>query len=244
MERDSLSVIVPAFNEERYIGTTLDAINNAISHAQMSKSISVEVVVVDNGSTDETAAIARAKGARVVVACQHNVATARNAGADAALGDLLVFVDADTHWSIGILTRILDVMQNESCVGGAVATAYHPKRLVLRFYLEFWRIIGRLCGMAQGATQFCTAQAFARVRGYNEAVFMGEDVEFHWKLRRLSKAVNGFVFTIEDEKVVPSCRKFDSWPVWKTLLLTNPLTCLLLSRCKSPWREWYSEPIR
>ncbi|MGE0756609.1 MAG: glycosyltransferase [Pirellulaceae bacterium] len=239
-----MSVIIPAFNEENYIGPTLDAIHNAISYARLSEGIRVEVLVVDNGSTDATAAIAQAKGARIVVTRQKNVATARNAGAHAATGDLLVFVDADTHWPIGVLTRILNVMQNDCCVGGAVATAYHPKRMVIRLYLEVWRQLGKLFDMAQGATQFCTAQAFAHIGGYDDAVFMGEDVDFHSKLRGHSKAINGVVCTIEDVKVVPSCRKFDSWPVWKTLVLTNPLTCLLFSRCRRPWRDWYSKPTR
>ena len=244
MGRNSVSVIVPAFNEARYIGPTLDAINNSISYAGISTNFSVEVIVVDNGSADETAAIAETKGARIVEACQKNVATARNAGGRVALGELLIFVDADTLWPVGVLKRILDVMQREQCVGGAVATAYYPKSRIVRLYVGLWEIMGRLFGMAQGATQFCRAQAFARIGGYDEAVFMGEDVEFFWKLRSSSKAAKGFVCIVNDEKVIPSCRKFDKWPFWKTALLTNPLTCFLFSRCKEPWRDWYSEPTR
>lgn len=244
MDRVFVSLIIPAFNEESYIGPTLDAINAAIAHSDVPDELRVEVIVVDNGSTDSTADLARSKGASVVDEPQGNVATARNAGARFAHGNVLVFVDADIHWPSTVLSRIVEIMEDESCVGGAVDTEYRPQSAIIQIYLQFWRVFSKLFHMAQGATQFCTAEAFESVAGYNESVFMGEDVDFYFRLRRYAKSKGCFVNMIEDVRVVPSCRKFDKWPIWKTLLLTNPVICLLFSRSRRPWGDWYTKPTR
>ncbi len=87
-----ISFIVPAYNEERLLGSTLCAIHQA------ARSIGepYEIIVADDGSTDRTAAVAAEHGARVVSVANRQIAATRNAGARQACGKLLVFVDADT----------------------------------------------------------------------------------------------------------------------------------------------------
>jgi len=92
----SISVIVPAFNEERCLPATLDAIDRSAALLESCAGVRAERIVVDNGSTDRTASVARSLGARVIAESQHNIARVRNCGAAAALGNVLVFVDADT----------------------------------------------------------------------------------------------------------------------------------------------------
>ena len=92
----SLSVIVPAFNEELYLPETLRNINKAISFLEGRAKVDVEVIVVDNASTDRTPEIARSLGAKVVHESIHNIGRVRNIGAGIATGDVLIFVDADT----------------------------------------------------------------------------------------------------------------------------------------------------
>ena len=69
-------------------------------------------------------------------------------------------------------------------------------------------------------------------------------MEFYQRLRKAARAKAADVALIDDVRVVPSCRRFDQWPLWKTLLLTNPLTCLLFSRRRGPWDDWYERPSR
>ena len=88
----SISFIIPAYDEERLLGRTLQAIDRAAQGLGEP----IEVIVVDDGSTDRTAAIARENGARVVSVRCRQIAATRNAGAREANADLLVFVDADT----------------------------------------------------------------------------------------------------------------------------------------------------
>jgi glycosyltransferase involved in cell wall biosynthesis len=82
----SVSVVIPALNEEESIGSVLAAIpRDAVE----------EIIVVDGGSTDDTAAIAQAAGARVIREPRRGYGRACAAGVAAASGDIVLFLDAD-----------------------------------------------------------------------------------------------------------------------------------------------------
>jgi glycosyltransferase involved in cell wall biosynthesis len=239
-----ISVVIPAFNEEAYLGRTLAGLGRAAVFLLGKENLTTELVVVDNDSSDSTADVARASAAAIVKEMQHNVAKVRNTGARAADGDVLVFVDADTLVPDELLWRIVEVMSEPSCFGGAVDTDYRPVRLSSKIYLRFWRIVGNLTGMAQGATQFCRRDVFLELNGYDETLFMGEDVDFYRRLKRLAKRRRGGISFIEDVQVVPSSRRFDQWGLWRTLVWTNPLFILLFRRRKAAWHGWYKEVPR
>lgn len=112
-----LSIIIPAFNEAAYIGATLDSLEAAAAHLRTQSGAEVELIVVDNNSTDDTAAVARSKGAAVVAEPVQGIARARNAGARRAKGDVLVFVDADVTAPATFLAAIHAAMADPSCVG-------------------------------------------------------------------------------------------------------------------------------
>jgi len=243
-ETPSISVIIPAFNEERYLPATLQAVENSALLLRSRDGVNTEVIVVDNNSADATANVARSLGARVVAESEHNIARARNRGAATAQGKVLVFLDADTHIPAGLLLRIHEVVAAPGCVGGAVDTEYRPKKRSVRVYLTLWRMLGRAVGMAQGATQFCLRETFTALGGYDESLFMGEDVDFHARMRRHARHVGGSVRFIDELKVTPSSRRFDQWPLWRTLIWTNPLVIAPLRRARSMWRGWYDAPLR
>jgi glycosyltransferase involved in cell wall biosynthesis len=87
-----LSVVVPAFNEEKLLAATLRHIRAGL-HGFDQNGWATELVVCDNNSTDRTARVARSAGARVVFEPVNQISRARNAGAAAAVGDWLLFVD-------------------------------------------------------------------------------------------------------------------------------------------------------
>lgn len=95
MGRPKISLVIPAYNEEKYIRPTLDAVMQAKQVYETTFSEGVEVIVVDNDSTDTTAMIAQEYGCNVIDFAQHNIAAVRNAGAAQAQGEYLAFVDAD-----------------------------------------------------------------------------------------------------------------------------------------------------
>ena len=240
----NLTVIVPAFNEADYLPATLDAIEAAAAHLHARSGAEVETVVVDNNSTDDTAAIAESKNASVVHEPEQGIARARNTGARHAQGDVLVFVDADVLVPPPLLETIHDVMNDPSCVGGGVDVDYRPQRRSMRLYLHAWRVLALRMRLVQGATQFCRKDAFEQIGGYDEQAWIGEDVDFYRSLKRFAKVSGGTVRFIEEPRVQASSRRFDKWPLWKTLLWTNPFFIALFRRRKAFWPGWNRRPVR
>ena len=116
-----LTVIVPAFNEEAYLAPTLRSIRAGADEARAASGADVNVVVVDNASVDETAAVAALLGATVVHEPVQGIARARNAGAHGVAGDVLVFFDADVDVPRSLLAAICAAMRDPACVGGGRA---------------------------------------------------------------------------------------------------------------------------
>ena len=112
-----ISIVVPAFNEERLLGGSLAQIKSAAG-AFTQRGWDFELIVCDNNSTDRTAEIARAAGATVVFEPVNQIARARNSGAAAATGDWLVFVDADSHPSAGLFADVAEQIQSGKCLAG------------------------------------------------------------------------------------------------------------------------------
>ena len=236
-----ISIIIPAYNEENYLPATLEKIGAALANADCDS----ETIVVDNESTDKTKQIAENFGAKVFTETEHNIAKVRNTGAKNAVGDVLIFVDADTIVPTSLLQKIADAMKDERCFGGAAAVDYEQfERKWMKFYLRGWQFWGTFFNMKQGATQFCRKAVFENLGGYDETIFMGEDVIFYWRLAKFAKKTNGYLFFIENPKVITSARRFDRMSIWKTLLLTHPLFILLTSKRRKFWRDWYEKPIR
>ena len=94
-----ISIIIPAHNEEAYLGATLDALER-----QNYKWC--ELIIVANGCTDRTSELARGRCHRLIVLSQKNLGMARNLGARRAKGEILLFLDADTILEPMALRRI------------------------------------------------------------------------------------------------------------------------------------------
>ena len=141
-------------------------------------------------------------------------------------------------------SKVISVTVHPKCIGGGVDVDYRPRRRAVGLYLHVWRFLGQRMGMVQGAAQFCRKDVFEQLGGYDENVWIGEDVDFYWSLKRLAKATDRTVRTIEHPRVRPSCRRFDTWPVWRILIWTNPLFIVLFRRWKAVWSGWYSNAVR
>ena len=162
-ERASISVVIPAYNEANYLGGTLASVRAVAD----SYTVPVEVIVVDNNSSDETAGIAAAAGATVVFEPKNQIARARNAGAAAATGDYLVFVDADTRLEGDILTKVADNLGSDAIGGGAWVEPdlTGPSRYLLRYQVNF---VLMLKNVTLGPFLYCEREAFLRAGGFDE----------------------------------------------------------------------------
>ena len=193
-----ISLVVPAHNEEALIGGTLDAILDAVRELREP----CEIIVVDDDSTDRTAAIARERGATVVGVRHRQIAAARNAGAAAASGAVLLFVDADTRPTAAALREVIAAVG-----GGAVAGGAFPALMgdAPRWARGAWGLMQRLAyalGMPGGAFMFATRDAFDRAGRFDERYFAGEEIYFTRRLKRVGR------FAMVRGPVVTSGRKF------------------------------------
>ena len=234
-----LSIIIPAYNEESYLPATLDAINAA-------RTSDTEVIVVDNASTDATRHVAEERNATVVTELERNIGRARNAGADAASGNVLVFIDADSIVRAGTFEKIIEAMSDERCLGGSGSVEYEPidNRIVVAWFMLLWPILGKLTKMRGGALQFCRADIFRELGGYDTSIYVGEDIDFHWRLDRHASARAGHTAFIEEPKVLTSSRRWNRMGLMRVLFFTHPITVLTAWRVRSFWKDWYDDTIR
>lgn len=236
-----ISIIIPAYNEEKYLAPTLETIVTALNRVNIAK----ELIVVDNESTDSTADIAKRFGASVVKESIRNIGRVRNAGAETASGDVLVFIDADTSVPITLFERIAEIMSENDCFGGAVSVDYGPfERRWMRYYPALWKFWGSVFNMKQGAAQFCRRNIFFELGGYDESIFLGEDVAFYWSLSKLASQKGGHLDFIEDLSVLTSSRRFDKMSLWRTAVLTHPIFIGLFYKRASVWKDWYDNAVR
>jgi glycosyltransferase involved in cell wall biosynthesis len=213
-----LSIVVPAFNEERLLPRTLDHLKAGLrvfdTHGWQS-----ELVVCDNNSTDRTAELARAAGATVVFEPVNQIAKARNAGARAASGDWLLFVDADSSPSVELFEDVVKRIESGSCVGGGCTVAMAGAALAVRAWVGAWNALSRIAHWAAGAFLFCEAAAFRAVGGFSEELFASEEIDLS---RRLKARFPEREFVIlHRHPLVTSARKVElySWREHSAFLL-------------------------
>lgn len=241
-----LSIVIPAYNEQQYLPGTLTAIQaatTATAQAGARDGFEVEVIVVDNGSTDDTATIARRFGATVVTEPRRGIAVARNTGAVHAHAEWLFFIDADTTIPLDAITEALKVVDAGS-VGGALRPEYQPSKRSVRLLCRLWEWYAARRNMAQGVAMFCTSRAFFALGGFNESMFMAEDSDFYHRLCRHGELLNQPAVFLNDVPVRPSLRRHEQWPAWKTIFWTNPVTTRLFLRSRRFWRGWYDTTPR
>lgn len=236
-----LSVVIPAYNEEKYLPRTLEALTNALLSVT-----APEIIVVDNRSTDSTRQIAVSFGARIVDESVHNIAKVRNTGGLAASGDTIVFLDADTLVDRGIFEKIADAMSDPRCFGGSVSVEYESesRSFSVRWFMKLWTFLARFTKMRQGALQFCRQSVFEELGGYDATIYVGEDIEFHWRLDRLAKDRGGNTVFIEEPRVLTSSRRWDKMGLVRMLIRTHPIVMFLGWRVRWLWKDWYENAIR
>lgn len=263
----TVSVVIPAYNEEKLISAAIASVFRSNSplvgegrvktdganvehrtsnsdHRTGSEAVGVEVVVVDNASTDRTAEIARRAGARVVNESKRQISRARNTGARAAQGQYLIFLDADSEMHPDHLQRVVDLLNGEcrshspkgdrdqddrrcgervpqSPVIGGGALISMEAAWDYRAVVGLWNLISRLCRLAAGSFLFCTRESFERVGGFDELLYASEELAFSKALKRLGREQGKRFVILSDLPVKTSNRKIidhSRWKVYRGLL--------------------------
>ncbi len=189
-----LSIIIPAFNEERLIMHCLDSITDSLTVNQK-PGFTYEVIVVDNNSTDKTTELAKQAGAKVVFEPINQIGRARNTGATAATGDWLLFVDADSLLNPGMITDILKMIETGKYVG--CGSVMHMPDLPWwgNAAMRLWTVFSVLFHWASGALVVCRADAFCEVGGFNQEMFAADEIDLSQLLKKWGQK-RGLKFTI------------------------------------------------
>ncbi len=182
-----VSVVIPAFNEEKLLPTTLASVQAAAT-AFLSRGWTWECVVCDNNSTDGTAACARAAGATVVFEPVNQIGRARDAGARAASGEWMIFIDADSTPSAALFTAIADQITAGRSLGGGSTVKLEPGTpRYARFVCGLWNLWSRLTRWAAGSCVWVEAAAFREAGGFGTEYYAGEEVFLSRRLKAIAR---------------------------------------------------------
>ncbi len=185
----TISVIIPAYNEEKYLSRTLDTVRAGERKPD-------EIIVVDGGSTDSTPQVAKANGAKVVTIPHRGIGFARQMGLEAARGDIIAFTDADTLVPKNWLTKIEETLSRPGVVGVFGNFMVPDGRIPYRLYVNtiqqvgnwLWWYIFRIPWAPGQNTAFLRATGIA-AGGYPVDYKIAEDIEMARRLMKIGKLV-------------------------------------------------------
>lgn len=215
-EKTVFSVIIPAHNEEKYIGKCLEAIRAATEAASP---LRVQTIVVANRCTDRTADIAREFGAEV---CENNdkcISSIRNAGAKMAAGEILVTIDADSCMTSGSLCEIKDMLESGKFIGGGTRAKFD--RMSLGIMVSSVYIASKLIPVMKkhkaaltGGMFWMYREDFEKIGGFDESLVSLEDMDFAIRLKQLGDSREKKYGTLKKSCIITSSRKFDEFGDW------------------------------
>ncbi|HUL51042.1 MAG TPA: glycosyltransferase, partial [Candidatus Nitrosotalea sp.] len=181
-----ISVIVPAFNEEKLIERSLSAIRAAgVGFERLGWQW--EMIVCNNNSTDRTAELAEAAGAKVVFEPVNQISRARNCGASVATGDWLIFIDADSFPSAELFDDVATVIQSGMCIGGGSTVKLDDLEGFIRGIAWSWNWLSRWKRWMAGSFVFCPAKVFRQLGGFSEQLFAAEELDFSKRLKTVAR---------------------------------------------------------
>ncbi len=186
-----LSVVIPAYNEEKYIGACLEELIT-----QAGDDI-FEIIVVDNASTDKTSTIAKKyKGVKVVHEKRKGLTRARQAGLMAAKGDLVAYIDADTHVKPGWFHRVLREFEKNPrlvCLS-APYNLYDVSKWKRVLVWSWWNFLAYptykllMQYMILGANFVAKRSVLLKIGGFDQNIeFYGEDTDIARRLHKIGK---------------------------------------------------------
>ena len=209
---ETISIVIPARNEAGFIESALQSVL-----AQQYPRDALEAIVVDNGSVDGTAAIARGFAARhpdpkvtLVDEPEAGVGRAKNRGAEVAEGMILIFLDADSRMEAGLARAVEWAFLAGSPAGSIRITAdsRHPIDRGFFALMEF----GKVRFGIRGQMLYCSRDLFQELGGFNPHLRLGEDIDL---LRRIRKCLGGStrIAHVRVSGIVTSPRRLRRWPL-------------------------------
>lgn len=201
-----ISIVVPAFNEERLLGATLASVRESMK-AFATVGWESELIVCDNNSTDRTAELGRSAGAKVVFEPINQIGRARNRGAEAAAGEWLVFVDADSHPTRELFLEVIEAIRSGRYVAGGCTVRLDGEFPLAVRVVRLWNFLSRTVRLLAGSFIFCEAKAFRAIGGFSQELFAGEELELSQKLKRWGRQDGRKLIILHRHPLLTSARK-------------------------------------
>ena len=201
-----------------------------------------ELIVCDNNSSDRTAEIARAAGAKVVFEPHNQISRARNRGAAAASGEWLLFVDADSTPGRDLFEDLREAIDGGLVLGGGSTVAADQDSLTVRAVLGLWNALSRSLRWAAGAFVYCRRDAFIEVGGFSEELYAAEELDLSARLKRVARAQGREFRILHRHPLRTSARKLHLYG-WRELsvvagrFLLHPRRVLRSAKDCSPWYD-------
>lgn len=208
MRNPTVSVVIPAHNEERYVARCIRSVRAAAKRYAGT----TEIIVVCNRCTDKTAAIAEALGARVLHNEDRCIAKVRNTGIFAATGDIIVTIDCDNRMTVGTLREIVSLLRTGQYIGGGAPMRFERESFPLRCNDLLCRagfaLTGLYCGIFWAETR-----TFQAIGGFVDQKAM-EDAATARRLRDFGKTQGKRYTVLRKNYLINSTRKFDELGDW------------------------------
>lgn len=235
-----VSIVIPAFNEERLLGQSLAEVNRA-RLAFNRRGWDTELIVCDNNSTDRTAELARAAGATVVFEPINQIGRARNRGAAAATGDWLLFIDADSQPSPELFDGVAEQIESGQCLAGGCTLRLAGNHWMANLVTGVWNAASRLRRLLAGSFIFCETAAFRKVAGFNQDYFTGEELDLGRRLTALARETGRKIVILHQHPLLTSDRKVRLYSLRENLgfMLKAGLRPGKVMRDKSACYAWY-----
>jgi GT2 family glycosyltransferase len=238
------SIVIPAYNEEKYITKCLDSI--AASSAAYKDQ--VEVIVVLNRCTDRTEEIASSYHCVIVKEDSKNLSKIRNAGAKAARGKIIVTIDADSWMSNNMLTEIENHLKTGKYIGGGVSMRAERLSMGIIASTLTLFLVGIPIFMKHGFISigllWCLKEDFEAINGFDEQLLMAEDVDFAIRLKERGKKSGKGYATITKAHITTSSRKFDVFGDWVFIKKPQILFAYLNGKNRKRSDEFYYDVKR
>ena len=216
MNKPKFTIVIPAHNEEKYLGKCLCAI---ISASKYVKPDSVEIIVVANRCTDNTCMIAKHYGAKVFKNEDKCIAAVRNTGVKEAEGEIVVTIDADSLMTKYSLAEIREKLESGKYIGGGTVPRFD--RMSVGIAVSSVYVVLNLLpamikngGYLSGAMFWFYRNDFEAINGFDESLISLEDMDFAARLKKYGKQKGKKYGTLNRSYILTSSRKFDQFGDW------------------------------
>ena len=209
----SISIVIPTLNEEVFLPLCLESIVSLVYPREL-----IEVIVVDNGSTDRTREIAQSYGIMVLCDGTKNVSGLRNLGASKATGKILAFVDADCIVSKDWLTKsVIHSERNDVAAWGSPPLVPDNSTWVQQtwYFIRKKEEDEKAVDWLESMNLFVRKHTFDKIGGFNETLVTCEDVDFCYRLKKHGDIISDSSIKVTHLGEAKTVRDFFKKELWR-----------------------------